>query len=116
LHTLTELQAKAAWIIDGYGPLDIIEKRFLLADRIVFIDLPLWVHYWWSTKRLFRNFAKGDINLPYAVKLFRTISKVHAGMRPELLKIFEREALRQKMIYVRNREEWRILFKNGISC
>src|SRR5579884_443198 len=39
-----------AWLIDGWGPWDAVEKRFALADTIILVDLPLWVHYWWSAQ------------------------------------------------------------------
>ena len=55
ISILLEREAQDKWIIDGYGPLDIIEKRFLKADHVIFIDFPLWRHYWWCTKRQIQN-------------------------------------------------------------
>jgi len=49
-----ELDAAAAaprWIIDGWGPWPTIERRFERADTIVWIDHPLWVHFWWADER-----------------------------------------------------------------
>jgi hypothetical protein len=49
-----ELDAAAdgpRWIIDGWGPWPTIERRFERADTIVWIDLPLWVHFWWAAER-----------------------------------------------------------------
>ena len=43
--------AQEKWILDGWGPWDLIEQRFQVADTIIFVDLPLAVHYWWSIKR-----------------------------------------------------------------
>jgi adenylate kinase family enzyme len=40
-----------AWIIDGFGPWPEVRQRLDFADTIVFVDHPLWVHYWWATKR-----------------------------------------------------------------
>lgn len=39
------------WIIDGFGPLKIIESRFQKSDVVVFIRFPLWRNYWWCFKR-----------------------------------------------------------------
>lgn len=46
-----KILAKTQWVIDGFGPWKEVEKRFDHADTIVFVDHPLWLHYWWATKR-----------------------------------------------------------------
>lgn len=37
------------------GPSDLMEARFAAADTIIFVDLPLYVHYWWTIKRQVAN-------------------------------------------------------------
>ena len=124
IRILNEIQATGSWIIDGYGPLDIIEKRFQASDRVVFIDFPLWHHYWWCTKRQIQNAWSRREELPegceefsisQTLKLFRTLWKVHQKMRPELHKIFKRENLLHKMVWVRNAREWKRLNQYGIK-
>lgn len=44
-----------AWIIDGFGCGKSSRERFAAADTLVFIDLPLFTHFRWVTKR----FVKG---------------------------------------------------------
>src|SRR4051794_21063442 len=44
---LNDLADAPRWLIDGFGPMDVIARRFEQADRIVFVDFPLWRHYWW---------------------------------------------------------------------
>src|SRR5256885_12949044 len=39
------------WIIDGFGPWESIVGRFKLSDTVIFIDFPLWIHYWWAAER-----------------------------------------------------------------
>lgn len=39
------------WIIDGYGSLDTVWERLEVADTLVYIDMPVLLHYWWVTKR-----------------------------------------------------------------
>lgn len=39
------------WLIDGFGPWDQIEQRARLADMIIFVDHPIWVHFWWACER-----------------------------------------------------------------
>ena len=124
IQILNEIQAQKSWIIDGYGPLDIIENRFEMADRIIFIDFPLWRHYWWVTKRQIKSFWSPRLELPaecdeltlaHTIKLYKTIWRMHQKMRPELLRILNRENNKRKLIWVRTYAEWTALFKNGIQ-
>jgi adenylate kinase family enzyme len=43
------------WIIDGYGDTATAWERFGRADTLVYVDLPLPVHYWRVTKRLIKG-------------------------------------------------------------
>lgn len=50
-----DLLRRDAWIIDGYGSVASSSERFAAADTLIYIDLPLSIHYWWVTKRLLRS-------------------------------------------------------------
>jgi adenylate kinase family enzyme len=121
---LTEVQNQESWIIDGYGPLDIIEKRFQLADRIVLIDFPLWRHYWWATKRQIQNLWSPRKELPegcselsweHTKKLYKTIGNVHRLMRPELLRILNRDQNKGKVVWIRNLSQLKRISRFGFS-
>ncbi len=108
---LQEIESKDQWIIDGYGPLDLIENRFLLADKIIFIDWPLRRHQLWFLKRQLKNIFQPRAELPFdcneitwahTMKILKSMKSSHQQMRPELLKIFARENLKNKVIYVRS--------------
>ena len=75
------------WIIDGLGSIESFRQRIAAADTLVFIDLPLLLHFWWVTKRLIKSpfihpegWPKGSpilrstftswVNLYYAHKLW----------------------------------------------
>ncbi len=47
-----EILGGTEWIIDGYGSLASALERFATADTVVYVDLPLAMHYWGVTKRL----------------------------------------------------------------
>lgn len=123
VQILSDIQNRSMWIIDGYGPLDILEKRFALADRIVLIDFPLWRHYWWGAKRQITNLWAPRKELPagcderswrHTVKLFKTIKKVHEQMRPELLRILARPQNQDKVVIIRTLSEWKKIYNQGI--
>jgi adenylate kinase family enzyme len=46
------------WIIDGFGCMETLWLRLNEADTLIFLDLPLYVHFWWVTKRLFTGYFK----------------------------------------------------------
>lgn len=112
-----------SWLIDGYGPLDILEERLIAADRIIFIDLPLGVHYFWAFKRVIENFWSrrvelpegcSEVNLEHVLKLFRTIHRIHYKMRPEMLKILSRTAFADKTIWIKDHKSWQQIYRHGL--
>lgn len=108
-------QVKPKWIIDGFGPLDILEERLKLADQIIMIDLPIATHYFWAFKRILKNiFMNQRSELPpnssernwnHIIKLFKTIHQVHTKMRPEMLRILSRDAYKQKTLLIQNTKD-----------
>src|SRR6516162_3252807 len=55
LRTHAELLRQGTWIIDGYGDTASAWERFGRADTLVYVDLPLPLHYWRVTKRLIKG-------------------------------------------------------------
>lgn len=111
------------WIVDGFGPLDILEKRFASADSIVMIDFPLWRHYWWCAKRQVSNLWSRRQELPedcseiswdHTRKLLKTLKQIHTKMRPELLRILDRPENKNKTILIRTLQEWKNLDLQGL--
>ena len=46
-NQILEVAAQAdRWVIDGFGSDVLIEQRIKIADTVVFVDFPLWRHYW----------------------------------------------------------------------
>ncbi len=50
-QTIEQIQQTDRWLIDGFGPWELIEARARLADTIIFVDHPIWVHFWWACER-----------------------------------------------------------------
>ncbi len=51
-----QILATECWIIDGFGSLETLWERLDAADTLIYIDLPLPLHFWWVTKRLISGF------------------------------------------------------------
>lgn len=119
---IQQIENQERWLIDGYGPLDMLENRFRKSDKIIFIDFPLWRHQWWLTKRQIQNLWSRRAELPpecdernweHTEKMFRVLKSSHRQMRPELLRIFSREDLKSKVVIVKTLRDWRRVFTTG---
>lgn len=51
----SELIRGDEWIIDGFGCVPSAWERFSAADTLIYVDLPLFTHYVWVTKRLLKG-------------------------------------------------------------
>ncbi|MEM7772675.1 MAG: adenylate kinase [Cyanobacteria bacterium P01_A01_bin.37] len=55
-RTHEKILATDDWVIDGFGSMATLWPRLNEADTLVYIDLPLPLHFWWVTKRLITGF------------------------------------------------------------
>lgn len=56
--------ASDEWIIDGFGCIETLWQRLNAADTLVYIDLPLFVHFIWVSKRLIKGLGKNPEGWP----------------------------------------------------
>ena len=121
---LAEISSRPQWVIDGHGPLDQLESRFLTADRIVFVDLPLFIHYFLFFKRQIKNLWSprpelpagcNELSLKHTLKVIKSMWKMHRQMRPELIKILSRTHLQPKLIYIDTLKKWQQIYSSGLD-
>ena len=98
--------ADDSWVIDGFGPWPVIDRRMSRADTIVYVDLPFRTHLWWSGKRqvvsLIRGRAWGGQSAaPPSLLMFRTLRRVHA-MRPDLLELVTKNGRAARLVHLRS--------------
>lgn len=114
IQDLRQIQNQDSWIIDGYGPLDILIERLEISDQIIFVDLPVWRHIFWTIKRQITNIWSPRPELPagaketsfhHMVKLFRSLWKIHKKMRPEMLRILSRSSLKSRVSHVQTLQQ-----------
>ena len=55
LQAHADIPLRDEWIIDGFGNMAIAWERFAAADTLIHVDLPLFVHSRWITKRLVKG-------------------------------------------------------------
>jgi adenylate kinase family enzyme len=108
-RTLEAWAAEDLWIIDGFGPWPVIDRRMGRADTIVYVDLPFRTHLWWAAKRqvvsvVRRKAWAGQDAPPPTLLLFRTLRRVHA-MRSDLLELVTKGGRAAKLVHLRSPHE-----------
>ena len=85
-----DLLRRDEWIIDGFGSAALSWERFARADTLVYVDLPLFVHYTWVTKRLIKGLVADPKGWPEGSPLwsstlssYRVIPLCHRHLTPK---------------------------------
>jgi adenylate kinase family enzyme len=107
------VQQSPRWLIDGFGPWDQIEERAALADAIIYVDHPIWVHFWWACERQIaaalgqqRLGGPADCDLREVTRqMFETLWWVHENLRPKLVGLVERYQNQKTVIWIHSPEE-----------
>lgn len=111
------------WLIDGFGSLEVMTQRFHRADKIIFVDFPIWRHYFWCTKRQIKSAWAPRTELPegcneatlsYSLKLFKIIWRVHTKIRPKLASLFDQADMKDKVVHVTTMAQWNLIFSGVI--
>src|SRR5262249_42290023 len=69
-----------AWIIDGYGCVPSAWERFAAADTLVYVDLPLFTHYRWVTKRFIKGLFAAPPGWPDGSPLWQSTLSRYRGL------------------------------------
>jgi adenylate kinase family enzyme len=93
------------WIIDGFGCLDSTWTRLDNADTLIYIDLPILVHYIWVTKRFIKGLVRTPEGWPEkspivksTLKSYRVLWLCHKKLTPTYRK-YILEAKKIKTVY-----------------
>ncbi|MBY0553903.1 hypothetical protein K2P97_05185 [bacterium] len=121
---LVEYSLGHEWIIDGLGPLKIIEDRFQKSDLVLVIRIPFWRNVLWVIKRQVKSLFSPREELPknskeasfeQTVKLFRNMWNVQNGLWVQLDRIFLRDIYKNKVRYIRSVVELNKILVNGLD-
>ncbi|PZD74346.1 hypothetical protein C1752_01431 [Acaryochloris thomasi RCC1774] len=100
-----EILATERWIIDGFGSLDMLWERLDTADTLIYIDLPLPLHFWWVTKRLLTGFFSPPTGWPdkspiwkSSLSSYRVLRLCHRLLTPRYRKYIT-ETQNSKQVY-----------------
>ncbi|MEX2963976.1 adenylate kinase [Microbulbifer sp. TYP-18] len=102
------------WIIDGFGCMTSAWERFSAADTLVYIDLPLWIHGFWVTKRLFKGLFRNPEGWPENSPIWRgswTSYKVlwlcHRQLTPQYRQLVKEVAMTKQVNHLTSPAEIR---------
>ena len=66
------LLQRDSWIIDGFGCAKSSWERFASADTLIYVDLPLFTHLRWTTKRFLKGLFVDPEGWPEGSPMFRS--------------------------------------------
>ncbi len=100
-----EILKSDEWIIDGFGCVESLWKRLDMADTLVYIDLPLYIHFALVTKRMVEGLFKNPDGWPEKSPIFkssfnsyRVIMLCHRRMTPRY-RDYVSKISDEKMVY-----------------
>jgi adenylate kinase family enzyme len=109
LQAHADLLRRDEWIIDGFGGAAIAWERFTAADTLVYVDLPLLIHYSWVTKRLIKGLFANPQGWPEDSPLwsstfssYRVIPLCHRNLTPKYRLIVAESAASKRVHHLRS--------------
>jgi adenylate kinase family enzyme len=110
--THAQILATDRWIIDGFGCMETLWLRLNEADTLVYVDLPLYVHFWWVTKRMIAGIFippegwpdKSPI-LKSSINSYRNLRLCHKYLTPRYREYVDRAQDTKSVYHLRSTEE-----------
>lgn len=131
-HLHQQILATERWIIDGFGCIETLWPRLDEADTLVFVDLPLYRHFWWVTKRLITGYVKPPAGWPDKSPIFkssmssyRVLWLCHKYLTPKYREYIEQAQSTKSVYHIRSPQqisqflesiENQTAFKDGVSA
>ncbi|MEG3895230.1 MULTISPECIES: adenylate kinase [unclassified Microcoleus] len=111
-RTHDQILATHRWIIDGFGCMETLWPRLNEADSLVFVDLPLYVHFWWVTKRLIsgsfippEGWPQNSPILKSSINSYRALWLCHKYLTPRYREYVDRAQNTKSVYHIRSTKE-----------
>jgi adenylate kinase family enzyme len=112
LKAHADLLKRDQWIIDGFGCVPSAWERFAAADTLVYIDLPLFTHFRWVTKRLVKGLFVDPEGWPKdspvwssTMSSYRVLSLCHRHLTPRYRQLVANAASTKHVHHLRSPAE-----------
>jgi adenylate kinase family enzyme len=103
------------WIIDGFGCVASAWERFAAADTLIYVDLPLSIHYRWVTKRFIKGLFASPKGWPENSPLwsstlssYRVIPRCHRYLTPRYRQLVVDAVASKRVHHLRSPAEIRV--------
>lgn len=100
------------WIIDGFGSMETLWPRLDEADTLVFVDLPLYVHFRWVTKRLITGYFQPPEGWPQnspilksSLSSYRALWLCHKYLTPKYREYIEQAQSSKSVYHIRSTQQ-----------
>jgi len=100
------------WIIEGFGCVASAWERFSAADTLIYVDLPLLIHYRWVTKRFIKGLFASPKGWPENSPLwsstlssYRVIPRCHRYLTPRYRQLVVDAAASKRVHHLRSPAE-----------
>ncbi|MBD2533723.1 adenylate kinase [Nostoc flagelliforme FACHB-838] len=100
------------WIIDGFGSMETLWPRLDDADTLVFVDLPLYVHFWWVTKRFITGYFQPPEGWPQnspilrsSLSSYRVLWLCHKYLTPKYSEYIQQAQSNKNVYHIRSIKE-----------
>jgi adenylate kinase family enzyme len=100
------------WIMDGFGCMETLWVRLDAADSLIFVDLPLYLHFWWVTKRLITGYFNPPAGWPEkspilksSINSYRVLWRCHKFLTPKYREYVEQAQSTKRVYHIRSAEQ-----------
>jgi adenylate kinase family enzyme len=109
LKAHADLICRDEWIIDGFGSVASAWERFAAADTLIHVDLPLFTHYRWVTKRLLKGLFATPAGWPdnsplwaSTIQSYRVLPRCHRRLTPRYRQLVADAAASKRVHHLRS--------------
>jgi adenylate kinase family enzyme len=109
LQAHADLLRREEWIIDGFGSAALVWGRLAAADTLIYVDLPLFTHHRWVTKRLIKGLFADPPGWPdnsplwsSAIQGYRVLWLCHRHLTPKYRRLVAEAAASKRVHHLRS--------------
>jgi adenylate kinase family enzyme len=111
-RTHDRILATDRWIIDGFGCRETLWVRLNEADSLVYVDLPLYLHFWLVTKRFITGYFKPPEGWPKdspilqsSLSSYRVLWLCHKYLTPKYREYIKKAQNSKNVYHLRSIEQ-----------
>jgi adenylate kinase family enzyme len=108
----TDILSREQWIIEGFESVALAWERFAAADTLVYVDLPILIHYWGVTTRFAAGVFKNPKGWPESSPIlestwdgYRVVGRCHQLLTPKYRQIVAEMSSSKRVHHLRSRRE-----------